>query len=537
MKFYLTTPIYYINDKPHLGHAYCTLAADVLARYHRQKGDKMFFLTGTDEHGAKVVEAATKMYPKERDYQITKAILQKFCDQISEEFKKTWKNLNISYDYFIRTTDAVHQKIVENFLLKLKEKRAVYQGEYEGLYCTGCEKFLTEKELVDGLCLEHQKSPEKVKEKNYFFALKKYLPKIKKLIEKDEIKILPLERKAETLGLFKQDLDDFSLSREKVEWGIPMPWDKTQTVYVWVDALLNYLSGSIKSQIPNDKLQINSKFKIQNSKPATSDQQPATSNQYWPPDLQLIGKDILKFHTIYWPAMLLAAGLELPKKIFIHGFFTINNQKMSKALGNVIDPNDLIKKFGLDATRYLILSQFPFGADGDISWQKLIEKYNADLANGLGNLVARVVTMVGKYQSVLSLRGVPTLIGTTKQSRPIPITMGLPRSPHFFRKKCGVLAMTRRKYEKAFTNLQLYEALKIVWEFISHLDKYIDQEKPWVLIKKKKVDELEEILYNLKVGLKEITFLIQPFMPGTAQRIRDGLKGGKKEVLFPRINS
>jgi methionyl-tRNA synthetase len=461
---YLTTPIYYVNDKPHLGHAYCTLAADVLARYHRRKGDKTFFLVGTDEHGAKVAEAAERAGKDP----------QEFCDEMSREFKRAWKNLNISYDYFIRTTDSAHQKTVKDFLLKLRKAGAIYQGEYQGLYCTGCEKFLTEKELINGLCPEHQKKPEKVKEKNYFFALKKYLPKIKKIIEEDEIKILPKERQAETLGLFKQDLDDFSISREKVKWGIPLPWDKSQTVYVWVDALLNYLSGSRM-----------------------------TEGGFWPPDLQIIGKDILKFHTIYWPAMLLAAGLDLPKQIFIHGYFTVNGQKMSKSLGNVIDPNDLIQKFGLDGTRYLILSQFPFGQDGDISLNRLREKYNADLANGLGNLVARILKLRSYEATKLRSNEATELRSKIEE--------------------------IRENYEKAFENFQLYEALRVIWQFISYLDKYIDQEKPWIFTGSTR------IYNNLEVGLKEIASLIQPFMPETAEKIRDGLEKGKKEVLFPRI--
>jgi len=476
-KFYLTTPIYYVNDKPHLGHAYTTIAADALARYHRMKKEEVFFLTGTDEHGTKIMEAAEKANKKPKE----------FCDQISQEFKKTWQNLNISYDYFIRTTSKKHQKTVEKILLKLKKKGVIYKSKYKGLYCSGCEKFLRRKELINNLCVFHQKKPKEISEENYFFSLKEYLPQLKKMIEKDKIKILPPERKAEVLGLFKQKTGDFSISREKVEWGIKMPWDKSQTVYVWVDALINYLSGTECSE--------NSKFK-----------------RYWPVDLHLIGKDILKFHTIYWPAMLLALGLELPKQIFIHGYFTVDGQKMSKSLGNVIDPNDLIRKFGVDATRYLILSQFPFGADGDISLKRLAEKYNADLANGLGNLLNRLLGMREKCKI--------KKINLNEKSE---------------RKRTKL----QKKYEKALQNFQLYEALLIIWDRISYFNKYIDKKTPWILIREKKLDKLKEILYNIHIGLKEIVFLLKPFMPQTAEEIEKNLKKEikRRRALFPRINS
>lgn len=476
-KFYLTTPIYYVNDKPHLGHAYTTIAADVLARYHRLKKEEVFFLTGTDEHGTKIIEAAEKANKKPKE----------FCDQISQEFKKTWQNLNISYDYFIRTTDKKHQKTVEKILLKLEKKGVIYKSKYKGLYCSGCEKFLKRKELIDNLCIFHQKEPKEISEENYFFSLKEYLPQLKKIIEKNKIKILPPERKAEVLGLFKQKIGNFSISREKVEWGIKIPWDKSQTVYVWVDALINYLSGIEYSE--------NSKF-----------------DRYWPVDLHLIGKDILKFHTIYWPAMLLALDLELPRQIFVHGYFTVDDQKMSKSLGNVVDPNDLIRKFGIDATRYLILSQFPFGADGDISLKRLAEKYNADLANGLGNLLNRFLGIREKCKI--------KRINLSKRNE---------------RKRTKL----QKKYEKAFQNFQLYEALLIIWDRISYFNKYIDKKAPWILIREKKLDKLEEILYNIHIGLKEIVFLLKPFMPQTAEEIEKNLKKKikRKRVLFSRINS
>ncbi|MBU3922770.1 methionine--tRNA ligase, partial [Patescibacteria group bacterium] len=357
MKKLITTPIYYVNDIAHLGHAYTTLAADVLTRFFREQGEQVFFLTGTDEHGAKIAESAKKegKDPKE------------FCDEKSELFKKTWENLNIKYDHFVRTTDEKHEKAVKKFLENLKD--SIYEKEYEGLYCTGCEKFLTEKELVDGLCPDHKKEPEKIKEKNYFFKLKDYLNKVEKLIESGKLKIEPDFARKETLALLKQDLDDFSISRQKVKWGIEFPFDKNQTIYVWFEALLNYVSSI---GYGTDEF-----------------------NEWWDDAeiVHLLAKDILKFHTIYWPAILLAAKQKTPDKEFIHGFFTVDGQKMSKTIGNVIDPNDIVNEFGVDGARYLLLSQFPFGQDGDFKKEKFIEKYNSDLANGLGNLVARVLKL------------------------------------------------------------------------------------------------------------------------------------------------
>ncbi|MFC1662705.1 class I tRNA ligase family protein, partial [Patescibacteria group bacterium] len=348
-KFYITTPIYYVNDKPHIGHAYTTIAADVMARYWRKKlgEDNVFYLTGTDEHGAKVAESAEKAgkSPKE------------FTDEVTELFKEAWAKLDISHNYFVRTTDERHHKSVDKFMEQLKKSGSIYEGEYEGLYCRGCEKFLTEKELVDGKCEIHDTEPEQLKEKNYFFKLTDYADKVQELIESDKMVVEPAWAKSEVLGLFKQGLEDFSITRESVKWGVPLVFDKEQMVYVWVEALQNYISAIGYGD--DDK-----EFK-----------------KWWPASIHLMAKDILKFHAIYWPAMLLAVGTKPPEKQFIHGFFSIDGKKMSKSIGNVIDPNYLVEKFGSDATRYLLLSQFPFGQDGDIKAEKFAEQYNADLAN------------------------------------------------------------------------------------------------------------------------------------------------------------
>lgn len=472
-KILITTPIYYVNDKPHIGHAYTTLAADVLTRFFRLQKKEIFFLTGTDEHGAKIAETAEKLgiTPKE------------LCDKNSELFKEAWENLGIEYNHFIRTTDKNHEKAVIEFLKKLKEKNAVYEKEYKGLYCIGCEKFLTEKELENGFCPDHKTKPEKISEKNYFFKLEDYLKAVEELIKTGKLEIKPAFAKNEVLGLLKQGLEDFSISRQKVKWGIDLPFDKNQTVYVWVDALLNYLTGDYSK-----------KFK-----------------EYWESGqvIHLLAKDILKFHAIYWPAMLLAAGENIPSQEFIHGFFTINGQKMSKTLGNVIDSNNIVKKFGTDAARYLLLSQFPFGQDGDVKEEKFVEKYNSDLANGLGNLVARVLTIASKNRMQYS--------GNTKDKA---ITK--------------VIKETQECYEKLMGEFKLYEALEEIWKLIGFCDKYVDNNKPWELIKSDK-NKLNKVLSNLLYCISEIADLIAPFLPETSEKIKKQLKSSKPEILFPRI--
>lgn len=471
-KFYITTPIYYTNQPPHIGTAYTTVAADVLARYHRKLGEDIFFLTGTDEHGEHIAQAA-KMDNKSP---------QEFVDEIAQSFKRAWQKLNIKYDNFIRTTEERHQKGVEKFLLKLKKGGKIYQDEYKALYCSSCEDFIFKKDLVDGKCPVHKKEPELVSETNYFFKLTDFLPQVKKLIESGKIIIEPKERKKEVLSLLKQDLGNLSISRQKVKWGIPLPFDKEQTTYVWVDALLNYLTAI---GYENDS----EKFK-----------------KLWPADLHLIAKDIVKFHAIFWPALLLAVGLELPKKIFVHGFFTVNGQKMSKTLGNVIDPIYLADKYGTDALRYFLLREISFGQDGDFSIKRFEERYNADLANGLGNLVSRVLTLSEKIK--------PAELANGQLTKKIKIV--------------------QEKYQKTMKEIKLNEALEVVWQLIRAGDEYIEKNKPWQLVKADP-EKFKQVISDLLISLKEIASLLEPFMPETSQKILAQIKQNKKtEALFPR---
>ncbi len=496
-KFYITTPIYYVNDKPHIGHAYTTIAADVLARFHRLKGEEVFFLTGTDEHGAKVASSAEAAGKSP----------QKFCDENSAKFQLVWDRLNISNDNFLRTTSDQHKKGVVKLLTKLKDVGAIYEGQYEGLYCTGCEKFITEKELVDGKCSDHQKAPEVLKEKNYFFKLKDYLPIIAEKINNGELKILPVNKKNEVLGLIKQGMDDFSISRESVKWGIELPFDKSQVTYVWVEALQNYITGIGYGS--DDK----------------------TFEKFWPADIHLMAKDIIKFHALYWPAMLIAAELPLPKVIFAHGFFTIDGEKMSKSLGNVIDPDALVDDFGSDAVRYLLLSQFPFGADGDVKAGEFVIQYNSDLANGLGNLVSRVLSMADKYFNGI----VPD------------------KDFEFSDEVAGIW----NQYEDAMKSFQIDKVVETIRKLNSFADGYVERQKPWLLAKEDKI-QLAKVIYNLLEVIRHLALMVYPVMPEVVEQIfkylnqenwktkkyRDlidwgglepGTKVEKAEPLFPRF--
>jgi len=473
-KFYVTTSIPYVNAEPHIGFALEIIQADVLARYYRKKSAGVFFLTGTDEHGVKIVRAAKAAGKKPQD----------FTDGIAKKFRDLKKILNLSWDDFIRTSDKKrHWPGAQKLWLKLYEAGKLYKKSYKGLYCIGHEAFITEKDLVNGKCQDHQKEPEIIEEENWFFKLSDYTNEIKAKIKSGELRIVPESRKNEILSLVSEGLEDISFSRPRknLNWGIPVPNDPNHIMYVWCDALSNYITAV---GYADDK----KKFK-----------------KYWPADVQVIGKDILRFHAAIWPGMLLAAKLPLPKTIFVHGFITAAGEKMSKTLGNVIEPFEIVKKYGADALRYYLLREIPSGEDGDFTYEKFEERYNADLANGLGNLVARVLTLVrkGKVKAV----------------------------------KNKVFALEIKKAEKnldqLISNFRFNESLEKIWRLVALGNKYIDNKKPWEL--KSKSKEFEETIGSLLFLISGINGLLLPFLPETADKITKQIRAGKGASLFPRL--
>ena len=467
-KFYVTTPIYYVNAQPHLGHTYTTIAADVLARYHRMVGDKTFFLTGTDEHGAKIAQKAEEEGKEP----------QQFVDEVAAKFKLAWEELDISNDRFIRTTEPEHKKAIQRALQYMYDKGDVYKSKYEGLYCQGCEQFKNEKDLVDGLCPDHKVAPQWMSEEAYMFKMSSYQDVLLDKIKRDEIKIRPLERKNEIVTFIEQNgLNDVAFSRAKVKWGIPVPWDESQTIYVWADALLNYVTG------------------------LGWDGEAGVVPEFWPATVQLLGKDILRVHATIWPAMLLSLGLPVPEQLFVHGFFLSDGQKMSKSLGNVIAPEDLVKKYGVDGTRYLLMGATPFGNDGDITWKFLDEKYNADLANGLGNLVSRLVTMtLNGYDGK-----VPEAINPEE-------TQG---------KLIEEVKYQLSVYCNSMENVLISNELAGITKLVGLLDKNITELAPWKALKEGQADTaaMRNAFYVWLETLRIIAWLAWPFMPKVAESI------------------
>jgi len=438
-KFYVTTAIDYVNADPHIGHAYQKVIADALARWNKLKGKKVFYLTGTDEHGQKIANSAKEAGLGEK----------KFVNKISKKFEEAWKILDIDYDRFIRTTDKDHEKFVQDFVKKIEKD--IYKGKYEGLYCVGCERFYTEKDLVDGECHFHPGKKLKVlKEETYYFKLSKYQDKLLKLYGGEKF-VLPKERRREIINRVKEGLQDLSITRTNFKWGVDFPLDKKHVVYVWFDALLNYLTGAGKKQ------------------------------EFWPADVHILGKDNGWFHAVIWPAMLLAAGYELPKTVFIHGFLTFNGQKISKSLGNAISPNTLVEKYGSDSIRYFMCRNFVFGEDGDFSEKVLVDRHNNELANKLGNLVSRVTGLAEK--------------------------VGIEKTENKLLKKLKL-----KEIEKQIENYGFDKALNEIFAFIDVCNEYVQNKKPWETKDKK-------ILYEVLDSIKAIAILLWPFIPETSEKI------------------
>lgn len=504
--FYITTPIYYVNDVPHIGHAYTTIAADVMARYKRLAGYEVFFLTGTDEHGQKVEKAAVASNEKPAE----------FVDRVSRRFKDLWVRLNISNNDFIRTTEARHYQSVQELFKRVKANNDIYLGEYEDWYCTPCEKYWSERELENGNCPDCGRKTEKLKEKSYFFRMSRYGDKLLRYIEKNPDCIQPEAKRNEIISFVKEGLRDLSISRTSFSWGIPVPDDSEHVIYVWFDALTNYITAA---GFPGHL----EKF-----------------SKFWPADVHLIGKDILRFHTVYWPTFLFSAGIPVARKVFAHGWWTIEGQKMSKSLGNVVDPNEIVDEFGVDAFRYFLLKEVPFGLDGDFSRAALIHRINSDLANDLGNLVSRVIAMILNFSKGI----IPECARESSINEEI-------------RKKVNGIVMA---IDTHMDNLAFSQALILIWDFIGELNRYVDKSAPWVLAKSPgKNEELKTVLYTLGEGIRIIAILIYPFMPQTALKIfkrlgldekvenvrlreieewgglSSGLKVVKGEALFPRI--
>ncbi len=478
--FYVTTPIYYVNDVPHIGHAYTTVAADVLARYKRQRGFRVLFLTGTDEHGQKVEKAAEAagMSPKE------------FADSVMVRFRDLWERLNISNDDFIRTTEERHERAARAFWKRVEEAGDIYLGEYEDWYCTPCENFLTENQLDDkGMCPDCGRGVERLREESFFFRLSKYGERVMEHIEKHPGFIGPPGKRSEVLAFLREGLRDLSISRTTFTWGVPVPGSESHVMYVWFEALINYLTAS---GYPDE----------------------LGKRGFWPADVHVIGKDILRFHAVFWPAFLMSAGLSLPKKVFAHGWWTVDGRKMSKSLGNVVDPVEVVEKYGVDPFRYFLLREVRFGHDGDFSIRALEARINSDLANDLGNLLSRTLAMIVKYRG-----GVMPGPGESGQ-RP-----GLEAQVLEKFRALGPL------FNDKIEELNFYDALFEVWSVIGELNGYVERAAPW---KEKDGEVVSKILYTLAEGLRILAVYISPFMPGSAERIWSalGVEGSPAEAAF-----
>ncbi|MEW5955060.1 MAG: methionine--tRNA ligase [Candidatus Micrarchaeota archaeon] len=479
MKFFVSTPLYYTNASLHLGHAYTTIAADVIARYKRMRGFEVFFLTGTDEHGSKVEKAAVAAGKRPKE----------FVDELIPEIKRLWERLGISYDHFVRTTDDYHERQVQEVLQKLYDKGDIYKGTYEGWYCLPCESFWTDLQLAEGKCPDCGREVQKSKEETYFFKMSKYRQKLLELFEENKGFVQPEFRRAEVLNFFKDELKDLSISRATLKWGIPLPFDSSHVAYVWFDALFNYWTALAHDG--NKKRQ-------------------AT---FWPADLHLVGKEILRFHAVYWPAMLFAAGLPASSSVYAHGWWTVEGEKMSKSRGNVVDPDEVIDKYGADAFRYFLLREVPFGMDGDFSEKALVQRINNDLASEYGNLLNRTLVMVERYSKAL----IPQAGPKAEKEAALAAAAG----------KCVAF------YAQKMDSYEFHHALEGIWEFVKEANKYVNDCEPWNLAKNNDA-RLNTVLACLAESLRLATVLLAPFIPFKADEAwkQLGYSGKASEQRF-----
>ena len=472
--FYVTTPIYYVNAAPHLGHAYTTIAADILARHHRQRGEEVFFLTGTDEHGEPVADAAHALGVEP----------QELADRNSERFRALAPKIEATNDFFIRTTDPQHMRVVQEILTRVRENGHVYMGTYEGWYCPKCADFKAENEVDEGeLCPIHHVALTREQEDNYFFALSSFQEPLERLYAEQEQFVAPKSRYNEALSFIKSGLRDVPLSRHKLTWGVPVPWDEDHVFYVWFDALLNYYSALSYARERD------------------------LTDTLWPADVHLIAKDILRFHAVYWPALLMAAGIELPRKLFVHGYLLMDGEKMSKSLGNVLDPFEVIDRFGADALRFYLLRDVPFGQDGSVSTASFEQRYESELANDYGNLASRTLAMIVRYRDGALDGGDP--------DAPLQEDFaGLPQQV------AGLL-----------DRVELTNALDEIWQRVRRLNRYVEEQAPWQLAKDPaRSGDLDRVLRTLAEGLRVVSVLLHPYLPDATEKLLAAL--GAPDLSF-----